>query len=75
MTKDKLSKKQQKELQKLTDEITQEAKNVRLDYKKNPSEISGSIIQIHENSPYIATKEERLVIMDGKQLKIKPDVD
>ena len=30
----KLTKKQQKELQKLTDELTREAKSVRLDYEK-----------------------------------------
>tara|TARA_Y100000034_G_C6545139_1_gene235337 strand:- start:187 stop:423 length:237 start_codon:yes stop_codon:yes gene_type:complete len=73
MVKDKLTKKQQEELQKLTDEIIQDAKKVRLDYKENPSEISGSITQIHENSPFLKEKHERLVKIDGKELKIKPD--
>ena len=49
----KLSKKEKEELQKLTDEITEEAKNVVDDYIKNPSEISGSVVEIHEDSPFI----------------------
>ena len=54
---DKLTKKEQQELEKLIKEITDEAKQVVDDYTKNPSEISGSIIQIHEDSPLL--KEER----------------
>ena len=61
---EKLSKKEKEELQKLTDEITEEAKNVVEDYVKNPSEISGSVIQIHEDSPFI---DER--IPDGRGWK------
>ena len=59
-----LSKREKEELQKLTNEITQEAKNVVEDYVKNPSEISGSVVQIHEDSPFI---DERLP--DGKGWK------
>jgi len=74
MSKDKfLSKTQQKELKKLISEITDEAKNVVNDYNNNPSEMSGSITQVHEHSPYIASREERLVSLDGKKLKINPD--
>ena len=73
MMKDKLTKKEQKELQKITNEIIQDAKKVRLDYKENPSEMSGSITQVHENSPFLKEKHERLVKIDGKELKIKPD--
>ena len=65
-----MNKKQKKELKKLIFEITEEAKNVVDDYKKNPSEMSGSVIEIHENSPYIATREERLFSFDGKRLKV-----
>jgi hypothetical protein len=65
-----MNKKQKKELKKLISEITEEAKNVVDDYKKNPSEMSGSVIEIHENSPYIATREERLFSFDGKRLKV-----
>jgi hypothetical protein len=48
-----LTKEQKKELQKYIDEITKEAKALVKDYVKNPSDISGSIIQIHENSPFL----------------------
>ena len=65
-----MNKKQKKELEKLIHEITQEAKNVVDDYTKNPSEMSGSITQVHENSPLIATREERLFSFDGKRLKV-----
>ena len=68
-----LKKKQSDELQKLINEITDEAKNVVNDYKDNPSEMSGSITQIHENSPYLASREERIVSIDGMKLKINPD--
>ena len=43
MSDDKLTKEQQEELQKLIDEINQEAKKVIDDYVKNPSEMSGSV--------------------------------
>ena len=53
----KLSKKQKKELQILADEILEQAKLVVEDYAKNPSEISGSmsgsLIQIHQDSPFL----------------------
>ena len=61
MSKNLLTKKQKEELQSLVDDIVFEAKEVRLDYEKNPSELSGSIIQVHEGSPHIVTKEERLI--------------
>ena len=60
----KLSKREKEELQKLTDEITEEAKNVVEDYVKNPSEISGSLVEIHEDSPFI---DER--VPEGKGWK------
>ena len=43
MSDDKLTKEQEEELQKLIDEINQEAKNVIEDYVKNPSDVSGSV--------------------------------
>ena len=61
MSEDKLTKKQTKELEELTKDIVRDAKKVRLDYEKNPSEFSGSVIQVHEDSPFLATKEERLL--------------
>ena len=50
---DKLTKEEQKELDKLLDEINEEAKSVVEDYVKNPSEISGSAVQVSEHSPYL----------------------
>ena len=73
-SKDKLTKEQEKQLQELTDEILQEAKEVVKDYSENPSDMSGSTIQVHENSPYLAEREERLITFDGKKVKIKKDV-
>ena len=44
---------QKKELEKLKKEILDEAKKVVEDYVDNPSEISGSTIDIHHNSPFL----------------------
>ena len=73
MKDDKLSKKQIKELQNIVSEINTEAEKVVGDYLENPSEESGSFVHVHENSPYLATREERLISFDGKEIKIKPD--
>jgi hypothetical protein len=48
-----LTKKEKEELEKLIKEITEEAKHVLNDYEENPSEMSGSSIHIHENSPFM----------------------
>ena len=48
-----LTKEQKEKLQKLASEMAIEAKNVREDYKKNPSEMSGSITQLNINSPIL----------------------
>jgi hypothetical protein len=53
MSKKLLTKKQKEELQKLTDELLNDAKSVVEDYEENPSEMSGSVIAIHENSPFM----------------------
>ena len=57
----KLTKKQKEELQKLVDEIMNLSAEVVEDYKQNPSENSGSITQIHESSPYLVEREQRLL--------------
>ena len=49
---DDLTKEQRKELEKLQNEIIDEAKKVVENYVDNPSDISGSIVNIHENSPF-----------------------
>ena len=50
---DDLTKEQKEELEKLKNEILDEAKKVVDDYVDNPSEISGSTINIHQNSPFL----------------------
>ena len=49
----KLTKKQREELQKLTEELMSLSTEVVEDYELNPSEISGSIIEINQNSPFL----------------------
>ena len=63
-----LKKKYKEELEKLQREMTEEAKKVREDYVKNPSKESGSYIHIHQNSPYLAEKHERLINFNKKDL-------
>ena len=53
-----LTKEQKGELKSLIDDIIFEAKEVRLDYENNPSKLSGSVTQIHENSPALDTKKD-----------------
>ena len=52
-----MSKEEKKEIEKLLKEITEAAKKVVDDYVDNPSEISGSVINIHENSPFLDEDE------------------
>ena len=49
----RLTKKQKEELQKLTEELMNLSTEVVEDYKLNPSEISGSVVEINENSPFL----------------------
>ena len=53
MAKNKLTKKQKEELQNLADEIMNLSAEVVEDYKLTPSEISGSVVEINENSPFL----------------------
>ena len=50
---DELTKKQKEELQRLTDELMNLSTEVVEDYELNPSETSGSVIEINENSPFL----------------------
>ena len=43
----------EKELEELKKEIMEEAKKVVDNYVESPSDISGSTINIHENSPFL----------------------
>ena len=63
----KLTKKQKKELEKISKEILDEAKKVVEDYSKNPSEISGSTINIHQNSPALDTDKDGNILYSGSR--------
>jgi len=52
-----LTKEQQKELEILAAEIEAEAIQMKLDYEKNPSEESGSLIYVHENAEFLDEEE------------------
>ena len=43
----------EKELEQLKKEIMDEAKKVVKDYINNPSDMSGSLIRIHQDSPFL----------------------
>ena len=45
-----------KELDPIIAEITELAKSITEDFKENPTDISGSVIQVHEDSPYVDEK-------------------
>ena len=47
----------EKELERLKKEILDEAKKVVDNYVDNPSDISGSVVNIHQNSPALDTKK------------------
>ena len=47
----------EKELEKLKKEILDEAKKVVENYVDNPSDISGSVVNIHQNSPFLDTDD------------------
>ena len=64
---DKLTKKQKEELQKLTDDVLNEAKKVVDDYVDNPSDISGSVVSIHENSPFLDSDKDGEPIFSGSR--------
>ena len=57
MEDDDLTKQQKEELEKLKNEILDEAKKVVEDYVDNPTDISGSTINIHHNSPFLDSDE------------------
>ena len=64
---DDLTKEQQEELEKLQKEILNEAKKVVDDYVDNPSDISGSTINIHQNSPFLDTDENDEPVFSGSR--------
>ena len=54
----KSMKEQQELLQRFADEIMDLATEVVTDYETNPSEISGSSVEIHEDSPFLDERFE-----------------
>ena len=67
MMEDELTKKEKEELEKLQKEIIDEAKKVVEDYVDNPSEISGSTINIHQNSPFLDIDENDEPVFSGSR--------
>ena len=55
---DKLTPEQEKELALLSAEIEAEAIRMRIDYEKNPSEESGSVVYIHQESSLLEDENE-----------------
>ena len=62
-----LTKEEREELEKLKNEILDEAKKVVEDYVDNPSEISGSTINIHQNSPLLDSDENDEPMFSGSR--------
>ena len=60
MSKSELTKEQTIELNKLALEMEADAIQMRIDYEKNPSEESGSVIVVHENSEWLDDTESEL---------------
>ena len=52
-----LTQEQLKELENLSIEIEREAIELRKDYEDNPSEESGSVIVVHQDSEYLTNEE------------------
>ena len=57
----------EKELEQLKKEIMDEAKKVVDNYVDNPSDISGSVVNIHQNSPYLDSNEEGEPMFSGSR--------
>ena len=64
---DDLTKEQKEELEKLQKEIIDEAKKVVEDYVDNPSDISGSVVNIHQNSPFLDSDEDGEPMYSGSR--------
>ena len=58
---------QERELEKLKKEILDEAKKVVDNYVENPSEESGSTVNIHQNSPFLDSDEEDKPLFSGSR--------
>ncbi len=54
---DKLTKEQIKELKKIATAIEAEAIQMKLDYEEHPSDMSGSVVVVHENAEILNEEE------------------
>ena len=59
----------EEELEQLKKEIMEEAKKVAVNYKNNPSEISGSVVNIHQDSPFLTDDGEGEPEFSGSRWK------
>ena len=66
---DDLTKEQKEELEKLQKEIIDEAKKVVDNYVDNPSDISGSVVNIHQNSPFLDEDKDGEPAFSGSRWK------
>ena len=55
--KNKLTPEQEHELAKIAMEIEAEAIQMKMDYENNPSEESGSVVHIHQDSSFLEEDE------------------
>ena len=61
MAKEYLSRQQKIELSKIAVEVAEEARSVVLDYVETPSNLeSGSVIEVHIDSPLLKDEKEKL---------------
>ena len=67
MEDENLTKQQRKELEKLQKEIIDEAKKVVEDYVDNPTDISGSAVNIHQNSPFLDSDKDGEPMWSGSR--------
>ena len=58
--KDELTPEQKKELTRIAAAIEAEAIQMKIDYEKNPSEESGSVVYIHQESSLLENEDEKL---------------
>ena len=57
----------EKELERLKKEILEEAKKVVDNYVENPSDISGSVVSVHQNSPYLDSDTDGEPLFSGSR--------
>ena len=70
-----LTKEQQKELKMLAAEIEAEAIQMKLDYEDNPSEMSGSVVVVHEDAGILNEVEHSSADRFGTEWEEKHSLD